>query len=365
MIIYRAFARETVRNTIAITLILGAVVAFIGVTTLLGRAARGDLPEDLVLQMLGLQTLKRLDLLLTLSLYLGVLLTLARWYRDSEMTVLAACGIGLTRLLRPTLLLTIAAAVAISVLSFYFTPWAAARMELIKVEREQQRQPINVAPGVFNETSGHTRIFYAEHIDRDNGALENIFISSLEAGKESVVVADTGYPYIDPRTGDRFLALADGTLYEGSPGEAGYRLAKFKTLHMRIEPKRVEIRLAPHEARPSTELYKVDNPETNSEWHWRLAKPIMAIVLVLFALVLAYTDPRGGRLSNLFAAILVYFTYSNVLALGQTLIKKEQIPTPIGLWWAHLAMLAIAFYLLRQRANNRPLFALPRGRNNR
>jgi lipopolysaccharide export system permease protein len=362
MIIYRAFTREAIRNTLAITLILGAIVAFIGVTTLLGRAARGDLPEDLVMQMLGLQTLKRLDLLLTLGLYLGVLLTLARWYRDSEMTVLAACGIGLTRLLRPALVLTVAAAVAVSVLSFYFTPWAAGRMERIKAEREQQRQPINVAPGVFNETSGRTRIFYAEHISRDSGALENIFISSLETGNESVVVANAGYPYIEQRTGDRFLALSDGTLYEGTPGEAGYRLARFKELHMRIEPKRVDIPPARHEALPSVQLYNIDHPETNGEWHWRLSKPIMAMVLVLFALVLAHTDPRGGRLFNLFAAILIYFAYSNVLAVGQTLIKKDQIPAPIGLWWAHLTMVLIAFYLLRQRANNRPLFALPRRR---
>jgi lipopolysaccharide export system permease protein len=62
----------------------------------------------------------------------------------------------------------------------------------------------------------------------------------------------------------------------------------------------------------------------------------------------------------MFIAILVYFVYSNMLALGQTLIKKGHVPGFTGLWWVHVVMLVIALYLLRQRTANQPLFALPR-----
>ena len=70
--------------------------------------------------------------------------------------------------------------------------------------------------------------------------------------------------------------------------------------------------------------------------------------------MLAHTDARRGRLSNLFAAILVYLIYSNLLGLGQTLLKKDQISPLVGLWWLHVGMVLVAIYLLRQRANNRP-----------
>jgi lipopolysaccharide export system permease protein len=359
MIIYRAFAREAVRNSVAITLILALVMGFVGITTLLRSAVSGDVAQDIVLQMLGLQTLKRLDLLLTLGAYLGVLMTASRWYRDSEMTVLAACGIGLTQLLRPMAMFVVVVGLAIAALGFYFTPWAAERMVHVKVSREQQRQPVTIAPGVFNETSGRTRIFYAERVDRETGALGNVFISSLETGKESVVVARGGYPRTDERTGDRFLVLSDGTLYEGVPGAEGYRLVKFKSLHARIEPKVVTTVPPKNDALPTLELIQRDDRPANAEWHWRLSKPVVAAVLVLFAMVLAYTDPRRGRLANLFVAILVYFIYSNVLALGQALIKKGLVPSEVGLWWVHAVMAVLAIYLFRQRANNRPLFALP------
>ncbi|HKQ31138.1 MAG TPA: LptF/LptG family permease, partial [Burkholderiales bacterium] len=267
--------------------------------------------------------------------------------------------------LRPMSMLTLAVAVAITGFSLFFNPWASARMERLKVEREQQRQPVNIAPGVFNETSGGSRIFYAERVERGGGAMGNVFIGGIERGDESVMVARSGYSHIDQRTGDNFLVLADGTLYEGSPGNAGYRMVKFEAFHMRIEPKLVAVAPAKTEEIPSAQLYERQDPQARAEWHWRIAKPIMAAVLVIFALVLAYTEPRHGRLMNLFAAILVYFFYSNLLALGQTFIKKGVIPGSIGLWWAHAAMLIVGLHLLRQRSGNRPLFALPRLRRRR
>ena len=96
-----------------------------------------------------------------------------------------------------------------------------------------------------------------------------------------------------------------------------------------------------------------------AEWEWRLSKPVLVFVLSVYAMVLAYTDARRGRLANLFGAVLVYFIYSNLLGLGQTLIKKGQTPAGLGLWWIHALMLVIAVYLFYQRNRNQPLFARP------
>lgn len=364
MIIYRAFAGEALRNTAAIALVLIILVGFLGMSALLGRAVRGDLAEDIILKLLGLQTLQRMDLLLILSLYLGVLVTLSRWYRDSEMTVLGACGVSLTQLLRPAMILLTVVGVAIAGFSFYFNPWAATRMERLKIERQQQRQPPSIAPGVFNETSGGSRVFYAERVNRD-GTMENVFISGAQRGQENVTVARSAYSRTDEGTGDNFLVLGDGTLYEGVPGTAGYRMVKFQAFHIRIEPKLVAVAPLRDEEVSTARLYKRKDANAQAEWHWRIAKPIMAAVLVIYALILAYTPPRRGRLMNLFAAVLVYFLYSNMLALGMTLIKKDEVPGFVGLWWVHGVMLLIGLHLLRQRSGNKPLLALPKLRRRR
>ena len=53
----------------------------------LGYAARGNISSDAVLTFLGFASLRYLPILLSLTLFISVLLTLTRSYRDSEMVV--------------------------------------------------------------------------------------------------------------------------------------------------------------------------------------------------------------------------------------------------------------------------------------
>jgi len=361
MIIYRSFYREAGTTTFGITAVLLVIILFQGLSVYLGRAATGEESRDTVMTLLGLQTLRRLDLLLPLAFYFGVLLTLARWYRDSEMTVLAACGVGLTQLLRPVLVFSLIVATVVVLASFFFTPYAVRQTDIVKNESTRMPEMARMAPGVFTEGQRGRRIFYAARID-ERGDMEEVFLSQLETGRRGVIVARTGHPFVDERTGDKFLALRDGRMYDGEPGEANYRVTRFETFNVRLEPKRLEDPPGTVEGLGNRELLARGDGPAAAEWHWRLAKPVAVFVLALYALVLAHTDARRGRLSNLFAAILVYLIYSNLLGLGQTLLKKGQVPPALGLWWLHAGMALVAVYLLNRRAHNRPLLAWPRRR---
>ncbi len=355
MILRRAFYREVGSNTLSITVLLLAVLALAGLTTLLGRAARGDLAKDIVLALLGWQMLKRLDLLLPLAWYLGLLLTMNRWYRDSEMTVLMACGVGLWQWLRPVIVLSSLVAVLVGLGAFYLTPLASRQMEQLRVQSAARFEVERLEPGVFNPLPGGNRAFYAAHIDIGDGRLEEVFIGSLEQGRKGVVVAQNGQPYTDPATGARFLLLQSGSLYDGAPGQPGYRVVDFGSYLLRLEPPPPPTLPRRSEELASGALLSEESREALAEWHWRLAKPAITLVLALFALALAHTDARRGRLGNLFVAILVYFIYSNLLALAQILVKKGAVPAALGMWWVHAAMLLVALYLLARRARHRPL----------
>jgi lipopolysaccharide export system permease protein len=308
---------------------------------------------------LGYQMLGKVDVLLPLAFYLGILMTLSRWYRDSEMTVLAACGVGLTHFLRPVMLIGLALGVLVAAASFYSTPLAARQIEKVKTESAQRTEPHQVAPGVFTESPGTGKILYAERVHR-NGDLEGIFVSSLEAGNRGVLVAKSGRPFTDGKTGDRFVALREGTFYEGQPGAANYRILEFSVYNLRLEPRSLDEPLVPVAGQPNLALLgQRGNPEAVAELHWRLGKTIVLFVLALFAMVFAYTDARRGRMSNFFVAIVVFFVYSNLLGIGETMLQNRRVPAALGLWWVHGGMALVAVYLLRQRLRNRPLFSLP------
>ncbi len=116
-------------TTLAIGLVLLVVMVLMSLSFLLGRAVRGDQSRTVVFILLGFQTLSKLDVLLPLAFYLGILLTLSRWYRDSEMTVLAACGVGLMHFMRPVMVLGLVFGALALAGAFYFTPFATRQIE--------------------------------------------------------------------------------------------------------------------------------------------------------------------------------------------------------------------------------------------
>ena len=346
-------------TTLAIGLLLLVVMVLMSMTLLLGRAVRGDQSETVVFILLGFQTLAKLDVLLPLAFYLGILLTLSRWYRDSEMTVLAACGVGLMHFMRPVMVLGLVFGALVLAGAFYFTPLATRQIEHVKLEGMHRSEPGAISPGVFTEAQGTGRIVYAEKIE-ENGNLQGIFVSSLEEGRQGVLVAKSGHPYTDPKTSDKFIALRDGTLYEGEPGEAGYRILEYSAYNLRIEPKKIGEAPVPTAGLPTLKLLtQLGDRNISAEFHWRLGKTLALFVLALYAVVLAYTDVRRGRLSNLFVAIVVYFVYSNLLGIGETMLQNGGVPAAVGLWWVHGGMALVALYFLRQRAYDRPLISLP------
>ena len=359
LIINRAFYREVGVTTLGIAAVLLIIMTLMNMTLLLGRAVRGGPPESVVFVMLGYQMLGKIDVLLPLAFYLGILMTLSRWYRDSEMTVLAACGVGLMHFMRPVMLLGAALAMVVMAASFYTTPLAARLIEKVKTESTQRTDPDQLAPGVFTELTGTKRIFYTENIRRD-GNLEGVFVSSLELGNQGVLVAKSARSFTDPGTGDKFIALHDGALYEGEPGASNYRIMEFGVYNLRMAPKTNAVPRVTTEGLSTLALLnELDRPGANAEFHWRLGKALVLFVLALYALVFAYTDQRRGRMSNFFVAIVVYFVYSNLLGIGETMLQNGKIPPALGLWWVHGGMAAVALYLLRQRWRNRPLFSLP------
>ncbi len=355
VIIHRAFYKEAAQATAGIVAILVVVFVLFGVTAALGRTVAGEYAASIVLRLIGLQTLRRVDLLLPLGFYLGVLLTFSRWYRDSEMTVLAACGIGVSQLLRPVLVAATLLGLLVAGMALYVSPLVTRAIDAVKAEGGKLTELTSIEPGVFTEVADGTRILYVERVD-GNGGLEQVFLNNPADGRPRVVLARTGYPFIDAKTGDRFVALVDGWAYEGRPGEADYRVVRFEKYSVRLQQKPPTTPPATVEGLPMMELLATKSGDAAAEWQWRISKPLMVWVLALYGVVLAYTDARRGRLANLFIAILVYFVYSNLIGLGQTLIRKGQVPSAVGLWWVHASMLALVVFMLYRRSRNRPLW---------
>ncbi len=80
MIIIRYLVRETLKSQIAILFILLLIFFCQNLVRVLGDAVDGNIPTNLVLSLLALGVPKMAQLILPLSLFLGLLMTLGRLY---------------------------------------------------------------------------------------------------------------------------------------------------------------------------------------------------------------------------------------------------------------------------------------------
>jgi lipopolysaccharide export system permease protein len=97
---------------------------------------------------------------------------------------------------------------------------------------------------------------------------------------------------------------------------------------------------------PTRTLLASNQADMRGELHWRLALPIMAVVMGLIAVPLARLRPRQGRYARVGFAILIFFVYIELAIAGKMWFVRGITPEWLGLWWVHGAVVLFAALLL-------------------
>src|ERR1700757_778629 len=106
-ILDRYLMREAATAWFGVTFVLLAIMLSTRFASVLNFAAKGDLPRDLLFNVVLLSTLRYLVILVPASLLLAIMLSLGRLYSDNEIAAMTGCGVGLWRLYRPFLWLAV------------------------------------------------------------------------------------------------------------------------------------------------------------------------------------------------------------------------------------------------------------------
>jgi lipopolysaccharide export system permease protein len=351
VIIQRYLAREVAQTFAGVFAVLLLIFLSDRFIRYLGQAAAGSLPTEVILQLVALKLVGALGLVVPLTFYLAVLLGLGRMYRDNEVTAMAAAGVSPAQLLRAVLGLALVAAAVSMVLSLFLGPSAGAIAEGAKREAEASAEVTTLVGGRFKALAEGDRVFYAQGVSPDRARLDNVYVHIHDTARRATLSSSDGLQEVDPTTGDRFLVLVNGYRYQGEAGLADYTVTRFDRHAVRVERGQREARPFQPYTVPTLELLAADSPLLQAELQWRLSSPLSVILLGAVAALLARSAPREGRYGRLFTAVLVYFVYSNLLAVAKTLVEQGRLPTWIGVWPAHLAVvLAVVGVVLHRSA---------------
>ena len=360
MIFRSALLRELATVAIATFFVLLGIVITMLLVRFLGQAASGAITTTGVAALMGFAIINYLPILFSLTLFITVLMTLTRSYRDSEMVVWFSCGLSLTEWVRPVLTFATPVVLIIAALSLALSPWAMTNSEELRRQMDSRDDVSAVSPGVFRESRQAQRVYFVEEISGSANLVANVFVSSVQHGKQGVMVAARGFQET-AENGDRFLILLNGRRYEGEPGSADYRIYEFQRYAMRVESLDARAPRAPTTKSLSTlELLRDPTAPNMAELSWRIGLPASALILTLLAIPLSFVNPRAGRSMNLLLALLIYMAYSNLLSITQAYIAQSRISLVLGLLGVHAVMLAILLGLFYRRLMVFSLFRLVR-----
>ncbi len=348
MIINRYLFKEIASSFLATLLVLTLIIVGNTFVRLLADASTGNLPVDLIGNLLWFSSLKQLIRLIPVALLIGMMLAFSRLYRDSEMSAMQAAGMTPARFYRAIFSFVLPLTLTLAILVIFLSPWLEKQDSAIRLEIKERPEAAGIPPGEFVSSGSATRNYtaLAESIDATHTVMERFFIRARDGNNEIVIWAKSAVLLIDSQSGERVLQIHDGYRYELDP-KGGMTVIRFGEHSIRIP-----LRAAGDNSRLPTatfaELLKQHDKSAQAEIQWRIAVILSAPLLALLAFPLSHTAPRQGRYSKIALAILIYTVYVSLLSTIKGLVERGSFPVVPGLWWIHLLLLGLSIWLLRK-----------------
>ena len=349
-ILDRYLIREMLVTWLAVTVVLLVIMIGNVLARSLSKVTDGAIAADVLLTLVAIKSVSLLVTLIPLGLYLGILLAHGRFYRDNEMAVMHACGVGWRDIFRPTAVVGLIGVVVISLLSVFASPWAARYEQGLKQEISERSALALLTPGRFVESSDGASVFFTRSINNDKTRFDEVFLYRKREGQPPAVdVARWAAYQQDVETGNEYLVLNDGQSTVGTPGDADYAVTSFRrqgVLRPREATQEPRLRV---KGKTLQQLWTSTDLGDKAELQWRIAIPLAALLLALLAVPLSYTSPREGRFGKIAIAILLYIPYANLLVLARKWVAAGTSPAGVGLWPVHLLVIALIAYLMIRR----------------
>lgn len=353
MIVFRYLSREVLLTVSAVSTVLLVIIMSGRFIKYLAQAAQGVLDPGVLLMIMAYRIPGFLQLILPLGLFLGILLAYGRLYLESEMTVLTATGMSEQRLLSYTMVPALLVALVCAWLSFVLTPQGVQSVAQILNEQDALTEFDTLVPGRFQSMRGGSRVTYTQELSSGRDELQGVFISEKREQRNAssaenaitMLVAKTGRQELQP-DGSRYLILQDGYRYDGTPGEADYRVIHYDTYGVLLPKPSVEVSVGERETMSTVELIGNPDVKMQSELQWRLSFPILVLIVTLIAVPLSRVNPRQGRFLKLLPAILLYMAYLSLLVAARSALDKGTLPIALGLWPVHGLFLLIGLLLV-------------------
>ena len=342
---------------LAITFIIGLIVFGNQFVLAAQESISFGIPIKELMPLVGFNMLRDIPIILTLSLFLSIIITISQLYKNSEAVVMNSIGLGdrgFINLIKPIVFLTF---IVIFYLTIFAVPWAKQQKSYAEDETVNASEFSFITEGKFESFKNGDIVFYASEskindiVGEQN--MEEIFIYAQDAGTPVIVLASEAKKYTDTKSKSIYLRLKNGTRYEGLPGNGKINILNFEKYDLEIVSGDIQQSISSFsdlEEKNTIDLLREGGSKANAEIQWRISQPISVLILSIFGVFLGKSSPRSGKGINLIIGVVIFMLYNNALLVAKNAIEIGQLSPIIGMWGIHLFLLLvlIIFYQFRQ-----------------
>lgn len=330
---------------LAVCAVLIAIFASYDAASYLADAVSGLLPSSFILLFLGLKIAIALEVLLPTTLYIAVVVSLGRMYRDSEMVALESCGVGLWHVFKPVFYFSFMVAVAVGLISLFVRPWSYEKIYQLKGQARSNFDISQMQSGQFYQIEYANLVIFAEKVKHSKNRGEQVFVSIQDDEKLKVIFAQRAYQHTDESSGKQVLQLINGHMYEFAPDGQEGKITEFQKASYLISPKEDLGQRYRRKAASSRHLASSDSLEDIAELQWRLSTPLSAVLLGLLGVLLSHTTPRQGKYAKVLLAVVVFAVYYNISVVAKNWVEKGAVAPMPGIWWVQVLLASVIIVL--------------------
>ena len=358
------------KNKIAKYLLRNLITFFLAIAFIIGLIVFGNqfvltfqesfergIPIQELAPLISFNMIRDVPIILTLSIFLAVIVTISQLYKNSEAIFLNSIGLGDRSFLAIFQPFFIVLFLFILLLTLYLVPWAKQQKSIAEEVSKNASEFSFITEGKFESFKRGDIVFYASEalsINEDGGQnMQEIFIYAYDDDLPVIVLAPEGNKYIDTISKSTYLRLKNGLRYQGLPGDENVSILNFVTYDLEIVSGEVVKKISNFteiEEKSTLDLIKKGGLLSIAEVQWRFSLPISMLILVVYGVYLGKTSPRSSKGINLLIGIVIFMLYNNGLLVAKNSIEGGYLNPLIGMWVIHFSLLIflIFFYQFRQ-----------------
>ncbi len=333
---------------------------------------RGSL--TIVIEMMSYLIPHYMVFALPAALFLGIMLGVSRVSREGELDAMRAAGIGLWRLSRPLLLLSLLVLVLHLILVSHLQPFSRYAYRAAAFAVTNASFQTLLRPGQFITLGKNT--YRVEALSPDGEAFEGIFLYSEADSSGAVMVTAAAGQIADQGALVPLLLHLENGVQQFVPyppdanGEAAtsappltLRFGSFTSDLSGTEPEPFRPRgehereltipeLVHYLGQPEATLPDgIDPWEIEAELSARLVRNISILFLPFLTLPLALSPRRAQRSYGFLVGVIIVVGYNQVINTGESLADDGKVSSLVSIWLPFLlyAVLATANFIRTTR----------------